>query len=121
MAGTLAALVVISAGLLFTAAVAGFGFPEPPSSAVATITHGAPGHRAGLLASVFVVGYLAFSVPAIVAGIAVGEFGLARTTEVYVAAELPFALLAVAARAPGSASRGGRPPSGPPSPRSWAA
>jgi predicted MFS family arabinose efflux permease len=98
VAGTLAALVVTSAGLLFTAAVAaGFGFGAAFLGAVATITHGvAPGHRAGLLASVFVVGYLAFSVPAIVAGIAVGEFGLARTTEVYVAAELLLALLAVA-------------------------
>ena len=56
----------------------------------------APGHRAGLLASIFVVGYLAFSIPAIAAGIAVGEFGLTRTTEVYGAAVVLLALLAVA-------------------------
>jgi MFS family permease len=97
-AGTLVALVATSVGLLFTAAVvAGFGFGAAFLGAVATITRGvAPGHRAGLLASIFVVGYLAFSVPAIVAGIAVGEFGLTRTTEVYGAAVVLLALSAVA-------------------------
>ena len=98
VAGTLAALVATSAGLLFTAAVVtGFGFGAAFLGSVATITHGvAPGHRAGLLASIFVVGYLAFSIPAIAAGIAVGEFGLSRTTEVYGAAVGLLALLAVA-------------------------
>jgi MFS family permease len=98
VAGTLAALFATSAGLLFTAAVVmGFGFGAAFLGAVATITHGvAPGHRAGLLASIFVVGYLAFSLPAIAAGIAAGQFGLARTTEVYGAAVGLLALLAVA-------------------------
>jgi MFS family permease len=98
VAGTFAALLATSAGLLFTAAVVmGFGFGAAFLGAVATITHGvAPGHRAGLLASIFVVGYLAFSLPAIAAGIAAGQFGLARTTEVYGAAVGLLALLAVA-------------------------
>jgi hypothetical protein len=66
--------------------------------AVASITLGvAPGHRAGLLAAIFVVGYLAFSLPAIAAGIAVGEIGLTRTTEIYGAAVVVLALLAVVA------------------------
>ena len=94
----MAALFATSAALLFTAAVVtGFGFGAAFLGAVATITRGvAPGHRAGLLASIFVVGYLAFSVPAIAAGIAVGEFGLTRTTEVYGAVVVVLALLAVA-------------------------
>jgi len=96
--GTLAALVATSVGLLFTAAVVtGFGFGAAFLGAVATITHGvAPGHRAGLLASIFVAGYLAFSVPAIAAGIAVAEIGLTRTTEIYGAVVVLLALLAVA-------------------------
>ena len=97
--GTIASLFTTSATLLFVAAVVtGFGFGAAFLGAVATITRGlAPGHRAGLLASVFVVGYLAFSLPAIAAGIAVDTIGLTRTTEVYGAAVVVLALLAVAA------------------------
>jgi MFS family permease len=98
VAGTVGAVFVGSAAMLFTSAVVtGFGFGAAFLGAVATITAGvAPGHRAGLLAAVFVVGYLAFSVPAIAAGIASGEFGLTRTTEVYGAVVVLLALLAVA-------------------------
>jgi MFS family permease len=97
-AGAFAALLATSALLLFTAAVvSGFGFGAAFLGAVGTITSGvAPGHRAGLLASIFVVGYLAFSLPAIAAGIAAGTFGLTRTSEVYGAAVIVLALLAVA-------------------------
>lgn len=96
--GTLAALFATSAALLFTSAVvAGFGFGAAFLGAVATITAGvAPGFRAGLLASVFVVGYLAFSLPAIAAGVAVEAVGLTRTTEVYGAVVGVLALLAAA-------------------------
>jgi MFS family permease len=97
--GTLAALFATSTPLLFMAAVVtGFGFGAAFLGAVATITAGvAQGHRAGLLASIFVVGYLAFSLPSIAAGIAAEEFGLTRTTEVYGAAVVLLGLLAVAA------------------------
>jgi MFS family permease len=97
VAGTLGALFTTSAGVLFTAAdVTGFGFGAAFLGAVATITSGvAPGHRAGLLAAIFVVGYLAFSLPAIAAGVAAGEFGLSRTTGVYGAVVVLLALLAV--------------------------
>jgi predicted MFS family arabinose efflux permease len=83
--GTLAAVLGTSTALLFVAAVAaGFGFGAAFLGAVATITRGvAPGHRAGLLAGIFVVGYLAFSIPAVAAGVAAGEVGLTRTVEVY--------------------------------------
>jgi MFS family permease len=114
--GTLGALFAGSLSLLFTAAVViGFGFGAAFLGAVATITHGvAPGHRAGLLAAIFVVGYLAFSLPAIAAGIAAGQFGLIRTTEVYGAVVLVLAVLAVAAllrarRAVGSLAAAERP------------
>jgi len=96
VAGTVSALFATSAGLLFiSAVVTGFGFGAAFLGAVSTITRGvAAGHRAGLLAAIFVVGYLAFSVPAIAAGIAVGTFGLTRTTEVYGGIVVVLALLA---------------------------
>ena len=99
VAGTVASLFATSAALLFVAAVVtGFGFGASFMGAVASITDGvAPGHRAGLLAAIFVVGYLAFSLPAIAAGIAVGEIGLTRTTEIYGAVVVVLALLAIAA------------------------
>jgi predicted MFS family arabinose efflux permease len=98
MVGTLAALFTTSTVLLFTAAVvSGFGFGAAFLGSVSTITHGvAAGHRAGLLASIFVVGYLAFSIPSIVAGIAVEQIGLTRTTEIYSGVVVLLALLAVA-------------------------
>jgi predicted MFS family arabinose efflux permease len=96
VAGTVSALFATSAGLLFiSAVVTGFGFGAAVLGAVSTITRGvAAGHRAGLLAAIFVVGYLAFSVPAIAAGLAVGTFGLTRTTEVYGGIVVVLALLA---------------------------
>jgi MFS family permease len=99
VAGTIASLFATSVVVLFVAAVVtGFGFGAAFMGAVASITRGvAPGHRAGLLAAVFVVGYLAFSLPAIAAGIAVGAIGLTRTTEIYGAAVVVLALVAVAA------------------------
>jgi len=96
VAGTVSALFATSAGLLFiSAVVTGFGFGAAFLGAVSTITRGvAAAHRAGLLAAIFVVGYLAFSVPAIAAGVAVGTFGLTRTTEVYGGIVVVLALLA---------------------------
>jgi predicted MFS family arabinose efflux permease len=96
VAGTITAVLTVSVALLFVAGVVtGFGFGASFLGAVAMITRGvAPGHRAGLLASTFVVGYLAFSLPAIAAGIAVGHLGLATTTEVYGGVVIVLALLA---------------------------
>ena len=93
------AVVLFFAALFFAAAVvSGFGFGAAFPGAVATITAGvAPGHRAGLMASIFVVGYLAFSLPSVAAGIAIGRFGLVRTAEVYGAVVALLALVALAA------------------------
>jgi MFS family permease len=67
-----------------SAAVSGIGFGAAFLGAVALVTAGVdPGHRAGLLSSLFVVGYLAFSVPAIAAGLAVNVVGLRVAAEVY--------------------------------------
>jgi predicted MFS family arabinose efflux permease len=97
VAGTVLALLTGSLPVFFAAGVvSGFGFGSAFAGAVATATRGvAPGGRAGLLASIFVVGYLAFSVPAVVAGVVAGQVGLAPTAEVYAAALVVLALGAV--------------------------
>ena len=53
-----------------------------------------PGQRAGLVAAIWIVFYLAFSVPVVAAGVATTHFGLHQTAEVYSAA---LAVLAAAA------------------------
>jgi MFS family permease len=97
VAGTVAALFAESVTALFVAAiVTGFGFGAAFLGAVSTITAGvASGHRAGLLASIFVVGYLAFSIPSIVAGVAIGGIGIQRTAEIYGVVVIVLALAAV--------------------------
>jgi MFS family permease len=99
--GTVAALFLGSVTLLFIAAVvSGFAFGAAFLGAVATITAGVDGgHRAGLLAAIFVVGYLAFSVPAIAAGIAAGRIGLERTAEIYGVTVIVLVLMAAASLA----------------------
>jgi predicted MFS family arabinose efflux permease len=96
VAGTVGALFSGSLAFFFAAAVvSGFGFGSAFLGAVATVTRGvAPGERAGLLSSVFVVSYLMFSLPAIAAGLAAGRIGLERTAEIYGAAVLLLALSA---------------------------
>jgi len=97
VAGTVGALFTTWAPLLFASSVlSGFGFGASFLGAIATITAGvAPHHRAGLMASVFVVGYLGFSLPSVAAGIAVDTFGLLRTAEVYGVVVVLVALVAV--------------------------
>ncbi|MCW2635475.1 MAG: Major Facilitator Superfamily transporter [Blastococcus sp.] len=112
VAGTVGALLAGSlAGFFVAAVVSGFGFGSAFLGAMATVTRGvAPGERAGLLSSVFVVSYVMFSVPAIAAGIAAGSLGLARTAEIYGGAVIVLALAASAAlllrrRTEGAAAR----------------
>jgi hypothetical protein len=45
----------------------------------------APGQRASLIAAIFIASYLAFSVPVLVAGVAITHAGLHRTALVYCA------------------------------------
>jgi MFS family permease len=98
VAGTIAALLSGEIVVLFVSAVvSGLGFGLAFLGAVATASAGvAPHERAGLLSSVFVVGYLSFSVPAIIAGTASSSVGLETVTEVYAAVLIVLALTAVA-------------------------
>ncbi|HWN31247.1 MAG TPA: hypothetical protein VNP03_00810 [Pseudonocardia sp.] len=60
--------------------VGGVGFGASFSGALRTITPlAAPHQRAGLFAAVFLVAYLAFGIPSIVAGLLVGVVGLLKT------------------------------------------
>ena len=51
-----------------------------------------PGQRAGLLAAIFTVAYLAFSVPALIAGVATTKFGLRSTALAYSASRAALAV-----------------------------
>jgi MFS family permease len=84
-----------SAAFLTGTAVAGVGFGLAYLGAFRMTTAlAAPHDRASLLAAIFIVSYLAFSVPALIAGVAITKFGLHRTALVYSAS---LATLAAAA------------------------
>jgi MFS family permease len=84
-----------SAGFLAGTAVAGVGFGLAFLGSFRTITALAePDDRAGLVTAIYIVGYLAFSVPALIAGVAATSFGLRATALVYSAS---LAVLAAAA------------------------
>ncbi|MBV9193840.1 MAG: MFS transporter [Solirubrobacterales bacterium] len=97
--GVLISLVGIrasSAVFLFTGtAVAGLGFGPAFAGSFRTLAPLAPPQaRAGLLAAVYVVSYLAFAVPAIVAGLAATEWGLRGSASGYAVAVVVLALAA---------------------------
>ena len=96
MAVTFGAIVTTApAAFLAGAGVAGVGFGLAFLGSFRTITALAqPDDRAGLVAAIYVAGYLAFSVPALIAGVATTRFGLHATALVYSAA---LAVLAAAA------------------------
>jgi predicted MFS family arabinose efflux permease len=73
-----------SALLLAGTAVAGLGWGPAFLGAYGTIVAlASPEDRAGLVAAIFTVGYLAFSIPAVIAGVATSHYGLHRTALVY--------------------------------------
>jgi MFS family permease len=94
---TLAALETASAAaFLAGTAVAGAGFGTGfflGAFRILTLLAG-PGQRAGLIAAIWIVFFLAFSVPVVIAGVATTHFGLHRTSLVYCAV---IAVLAAAA------------------------
>ena len=98
VAGSVAALTTGSLAFFFVATVvSGFGFGTAFLGAMGTVTRGVdPGQRAALLSAVFTASYLAFSIPAIAAGVAAGHVGLERTAQVYGVGVIVLALLAVA-------------------------
>jgi len=107
-----------SAAFLLGTAVAGVGFGLTFTGAFRMIIALAGTERAGLIAAVFIVSYLAFSIPALIAGAATTRFGLHSTSLVYaicVAALVVIAsglLVRAGARSPGPAPvrRVGLPP-----------
>jgi MFS family permease len=75
--------------------IAGAGFGPAFAGAFRTLTAGAPpGERAALIAAIYVVSYLAFSLPAIAAGVEVTHSGLRDTATGYAAAIMALAALA---------------------------
>jgi MFS family permease len=72
--------------LLAGSAVAGLGWGPAFLGAYDTIvTLARPQDRAGLIAAIFTVGFLALSIPAVIAGIATSHYGLHKTALVYTA------------------------------------
>jgi MFS family permease len=113
-----------SAVLLAGTAVAGLGWGPAFLGAYGTIVALArPEDRAGLVAAIFTVGYLAFSIPAVIAGVATSHYGLHKTALVYSSIVAVLAATAAASLAV-RRTRAGRvavraaaypdPPSGPP-------
>ena len=87
-----------AAAFLAGTAVAGVGFGLAFLGAFRMVTALAPpAERAGLVAAIFIVNFLAFSIPAVIAGWAVTRYGLHRTALVYCAV-----VAALAAAAAGS-------------------
>ena len=83
------------AGFLAASAVAGLGFGAAFLGVIRSLSALAhPHERAGLFASLFVVSYLAFSLPAVVAGVEVERFGLRSTATAYGAGIVALALTA---------------------------
>lgn len=84
-AATLAALGLHNTALFFAAtAVAGYGFGAAFLGALTTIVPtAAPAERAELFAALYVLNYLAFCVPAVIAGFTVPHAGLLHTAVVY--------------------------------------
>ncbi|HET8992561.1 MULTISPECIES: MFS transporter [unclassified Rhodococcus (in: high G+C Gram-positive bacteria)] len=96
-----AGVVVVAAALLsgmvvlyfVGTAVAGFGWGSTFLGAMGIVSGlGRPNQRAQIFATMFVVCYLAFSVPAIAAGVATGTFGLTATAVGYSAIVATLAL-----------------------------
>ena len=84
-----------SAVFFVGAAVAGIGFGLVNLGAFRLITARAtPDQRGGLVAAIYLAGYLAFSIPALIAGVTTTKYGLHSTALVYSAA---LAILAAAA------------------------
>jgi MFS family permease len=98
--GVALALVAIgessTALFLVATAIVGLGFGPAFGGAFRALSSQAPiDQRAGLVSSILAVAYLAFSLPAVAAGAAVTPLGLRQTTEIYGAALIVVALIAL--------------------------
>jgi MFS family permease len=109
LAGTAVTFAAIAtrtpAAFLLGTALAGAGFGPAFTGAYRTLVAlAAPDQRAGLTAAIFIVGYLAFSIPALIAGAATSRYGLHNTALVY---SVAIAVLVAAAAASFLFRRGG--------------
>lgn len=86
-------------GILFAGTmIAGVGFGASFSGALRALLPTAEAHqRAGLLSAFYVVAYLAFSLPAVAAGLSVPMLGLATVAYVYGAAVIVLAVISMIA------------------------
>jgi len=91
---------------LLGTAIAGVGYGGAWTGAYRMLTADvAPGDRAGLVAAIFIVAYLSFSLPALIAGLTAQHFGIRDTAMVYnsvVAALVAAAAATTALRSPQS-------------------
>jgi predicted MFS family arabinose efflux permease len=100
-AGTAITVVSIPAdsGALFLAGsvITGTGWGVAFMGAIRSISAAAPAqHRAGVIAAFYVVAYLALSVPAVIAGLAVPGLGIEPTFRIFAVAVIALALLTAA-------------------------
>jgi MFS family permease len=91
LAGATATVIAIATAtaitLLIAATVSGVGFGTAFMGAFRTLSALAgPDDRAALVATIYTVNYIAFSIPALIAGVAATRYGLQRTALVYCAA-----------------------------------
>lgn len=100
-AGSLIALVDGSTvGFFLGSAVAGLGFGSGFLGALRTLAPlAAPDERGGLFGAIYVVSYLGFSVPAVIAGLLVPRLGLRETAVGYGLVVVALALTVVVPRA----------------------
>jgi MFS family permease len=92
--------------MLFGTVVSGLGFGSVFSGALRSVLPwAAPDDRAALLSAFYVEGYLAFSLPAVLAGFLAPVIGLTRTADFYGIAVIVLALVSLAATALGKKDR----------------
>jgi MFS family permease len=101
--GTATGLLGMEANSLTLAAVgtaiAGVGFGASALATFGTLTRiAAPAERGELFAVAYLISYLAYSIPAVAAGIATSHVGLHETSVVYSAAVIVFCALALLAQ-----------------------
>jgi len=88
-------------GLYAGSILAGLGFGPAFSGIFRSLAPLAPLDRRGaLVASIYIVLYLSFSIPTIIAGVAVGSFGLRETTYAYGVVVMLLATATIVAGAP---------------------
>ncbi len=108
---TLAGVEVHAVGLsAIGTVIAGIGFGASALASFGTLARIAtPAMRSELLAAVLVIAYLAFSLPAVAAGVAATSFGLHPTTVAYSVGVIALGLIALAAERMRSTAAGPRP------------